>query len=236
MNTAPLPKSVHPNTPSPSLWPMYFTLVGIGFICAVIIVTVFETTYPVIEENKKQALHDAILQILPKTHSIMTFERDANNHFVKSDSDTNKRAVIYASYDEHNQLLGFAIPAQGMGYQDTIQFLYGYQPQYHVAEQRIEGFVVLQSRETPGLGSKIGSDPRFLKNFSGLTVRLTEDQQSIAQPLILVKKGKKTKPWHIDAVTGATVSSQAVVKIMNQSLQTWGPLISQRMEDFSLAR
>ncbi len=76
--------------------------------------------------------------------------------------------IVYAAYDAEGKLVGVAIAAAGMGYQDTIRLLYGYSPD----KDAIVGFQVLESRETPGLGDRIGSDPDFLANFAALSVKL----------------------------------------------------------------
>ena len=45
-----------------------------------------------------------------------------------------------------------------MGYQDVIRVLYG----YSFAEEAVVGIRVLESKETPGLGTRIETDPDFL--------------------------------------------------------------------------
>jgi electron transport complex protein RnfG len=71
---------------------------------------------------------------------------------------------------------------------------------------------VLESRETPGLGDKIYKDADFVASFDGLAV----DPEIRA-----VKKGKKAASNEIDAITGATISSKAVVRIMNEANARW---------------
>ena len=60
------------------------------------------------------------------------------------------------------KLIGVAVEAMGQGYADTIHFLYGYDP----INQRIIGFKVLESKETPGIGSRIETDKRFFFFFN----------------------------------------------------------------------
>ena len=49
-------------TTPPSTWHMYRAMVGIGLLCGVLIVAVFELTRPVIERNKAEALQRAQMQ------------------------------------------------------------------------------------------------------------------------------------------------------------------------------
>jgi electron transport complex protein RnfG len=204
-------------------WPMYRTLVGIGLICALVIVTVFEVTFPIIKVNKQRALETAIYQVLPETKSFAAYTLDRDNNLQKApNSGTHD---IFACFDVNQSLIGFAIPAQGMGYQDTIGLLYG----YATRSRTIQGLVVLQSRETPGLGNKIESNA-FLQNFNGIELDLTSAGNQRQHPLELIKNTPKTHSRQIDAITGATVSSQAVVTILNRSLSFWLPIVARQQE------
>jgi len=75
---------------------------------------------------------------------------------------------------------------------------------------------VLESRETPGLGDKIIYDEQFHENFVELAVEPT---------IVGVKRGEKTNPNEVDTITGATISSNAVIAILNGSSQKWLPLL-----------
>jgi len=75
----------------------------------------------------------------------------------------------------------------------------------------------LESKETPGLGDKIDKDPLFLKNFEALDVKLSSPKLNIINDIEVVKRGSKQHPWQIDAITGATISSKAIGKILQES-------------------
>ena len=108
-----------------------------------------------------------------------------------------------------------------MGYQDTIELIYGYDP----GQQQLVGFQVLQSRETPGLGDRIASYPPFLQNFKALDVTLDSELTGLLQPLVVVKEGTKTAAWQLDGITGATVSSDAVARIVQVSASRLLPIV-----------
>ena len=78
---------------------------------------------------------------------------------------------------------------------------------------------VLGNRETPGLGSKIATDNGFISQFQGL---------SLDHPIEVVKPGRGEHPWQIDAITGATISSEAVARVINQSVS---PHLSQQLQE-----
>ncbi len=76
---------------------------------------------------------------------------------------------------------------------------------------------VMQSTETPGLGDGIIKDELFLANFEALVV----------EPSIIgVKRGEKTEPFQVDTITGATISSNAVINILNTSMERWLPYLA----------
>jgi electron transport complex protein RnfG len=88
---------------------------------------------------------------------------------------------------------------------------------------------VLESKETPGLGDKIGKDPAFLANFDALDVTLGDDRQALRHAIEVVKAGAKQQPWQIDAITGATISSKAVGRMLGESGRAWLPIIQRNL-------
>jgi len=212
-------------------WHMYRALVGIGTICGLIIVSVYLSTKPVIDFNRAAALEQAIFSVLPDTVEKRTYQYNTDGHFTLQTpitSTVEKRPLVHATYDKNHQLTGFALTAEGMGFQDTIELIYGYVPD----KNAVVGFRVLASRETPGLGSKIESDKQFLENFKQLDVSLNVDHSALAHAVETVKSGKKTQPWQIDTITGATISSKAVGSILHHSTSKWIPLLRNNIEDF----
>lgn len=210
-------------------WPMIRAMVGIGLVCGVAIVLAFRGTLPVIERNRAEALQQAILQVLPAAATSTPFALGEGGGFTPLTGKPGAARVIHAGYDGEGRLIGFAIEAAGMGYQDTIRVLYGYDPE----RQAIVGFRVLESRETPGLGDKIDTDPAFLANFEALDVSLAENGTALVHPITSVANGKKTSPWEVDAITGATVSSKAVAKLLQESAAFWMPKVRPRLDDFA---
>ena len=211
-----------------SSFKMLRAMVGIGLFCALAIVLTFQGTLPRIERLKAEALEKAVFQVIPGMVTKKTFRLGENGHFTKVDGKTKDGRLVFAGYDEKGELLGFAVPASGMGFADMIQILYGYNPE----KQTVVGFYVLESKETPGLGDKIQSAPGFLANFEALDVSLKEDGSALKNTVVTVKHGNKKNPWEVDGITGATISSRAVGKIMGASTAQWMPLIFKNKEIF----
>jgi len=211
-------------------WQMYQSLVGAGLLCAILIVSVFTITAPVIKRNKEEALQRALFSILPQVQTYKAFVRNQHGRFVIRDDETAPGQVVYVGYHQDNKIAGIAVPANGMGYQDTIELLYAYEP----TRQAIVGLVILSNRETPGLGSKIESDAVFHNNFKQLDVALTANQSSLLHDIETVKSGTKTNAWEIDGISGATISSKAVGTIVQKNAAVLIPAVAQRVKDFTI--
>jgi electron transport complex protein RnfG len=206
---------------------MYRAMVGVGVACGLLIVGVFQATRPVIERNKAEALKSAIFHVLPDASSSKTYAYQQTDGFSVMAGDDSGAARVHAGYDGEGELVGVAVEAEGMGYQDVIRLIYG----YSFAEDAIIGIQVLESKETPGLGDKIETDPDFLENFERLDVSLSEDGSALAHSITAVRHGEKEHPWEVDGITGATISSEAIASILNRSAQSWAPRIQGSLRD-----
>ena len=205
---------------------MLRAMVGIGVLCALLIVLTYEGTLPRVERLRAEALQRAIFRVVPGITETKVFTWQ-NGEFIPAEE--GGEPVIYAGYSELGEFKGVAIEASGQGYADIIRILYGYDPE----KQAVVGFYVLESKETPGLGDKIEKDESFLSNFISLDVSLTEDLQGLMNEVIPVKSGEKQNPWEVDGITGATISSRAIGNIIHESMQVWAPRIYQNKDYFN---
>ena len=208
---------------------MYRALVCVGVACALVIVVVYEVTKPIIRSNKLAFRSQAIMKVLPLAKKSAAFRLTEEGSFEAASVESDEANLIFAGYDDNNVLVGLAIEAQAMGYQDTIRLLYG----YSFEAQAVIGIRVLDSLETPGLGDQIETDPQFLRNFEKLDVRVTASGDKLANPIEFVKPGQKNADWQIDGISGATISSRATAKMLSESTAQWIPRIRARQSDFS---
>jgi electron transport complex protein RnfG len=193
----------------PSALRLVLTLTIAGLISGLAIVGIFEATLPTITANKARELREAVLKVLPGVSNMQKLVYQ-EGELLPSRAQKQDAPTIYAGYDSEGRFIGYALPGEGSGFQDTIRILFGYLPD----KRMIVGMQVLESRETPGLGDKIYKDTAFVANFRELAV---EPQ------VVTVKKGKKSAPNEIEAITGATISSKAIVRIINNTLAQWRP-------------
>jgi electron transport complex protein RnfG len=195
----------------PSSARLIATLGIAGLLSGLIIVAVYEATLPSIQAYQARVLREAVFKVLPGTSTIerMVYQGDG---LAPKEEEAKDEEALFAGYDEEGRLVGYAIPGAGPGFQDVIRLLYGYLPD----SRKVSGMEILESRETPGLGDKIYKDAAFVANFDAL---------SIDPEILTVKKGTKSAPNEVDAITGATISSKAVVRIINEANAIWLPRI-----------
>jgi electron transport complex protein RnfG len=192
---------------APGSMRLVLTLAIAGLISGIAIIGIYETTLPTITANKARELREAVFKVLPDVSQLQALV-NRDGELIAVEKPAKDEPVVYGGYDDQGEFVGYAIPAAGPGFQDTIALLYGYRPD----EKIVVGMEVLESRETPGLGDKIYKDPVFVGGFSAL---------SVEPEIVAVKKGTQSQPNEIDAITGATISSKAVVRIINETHEEW---------------
>lgn len=200
---------------------MIITLSLVSAVSGFLVVFAYQFTKPIIEENKRIAIEQAVLQVIPGATSykplILT-----SNALVEASKDVSVEGKnVYAAYDNQGKFLGIATKGAAQGYADIIDIIYGYKPSC----QCITGIKVIKLAETPGLGDKIITDKNFVANFDALDVSLDSSNKALANTVVAVKHGSKHKPWEVDAISGATISSKAVARAINNSAQIFIPQI-----------
>ena len=194
-------------------WRLLATLGGAGALAGFLIVFVYAGTLPAITAHKAAVLQQAIQEVLnaPDRYDTLYVHDGALARQPPAGTDPNKVEQIYLGYDENGRPVGFAIAAGEPGFQDIVRIIFGYDP----TTRTLLGMKVLESKETPGLGDKIEKDSTFVVQFNGA-----------APPLVGVKIGRNSgSDSEIDMITGATISSRTVIKIINNALQRLRPMI-----------
>ena len=117
--------------------------------------------------------------------------------------------TIFRAVDPDGKLAGWVVPGQGQGFADTIELLIG----LDVEARTITGLYVLAQKETPGFGNRITKD-WWLAQFTG---------QAAGKPL--TPTHTLAKPGEIQALTGATISSESVCWIVNETMADWAEVL-----------
>ncbi|MFH1852191.1 MAG: RnfABCDGE type electron transport complex subunit G [Candidatus Neomarinimicrobiota bacterium] len=146
-------------------------------------------TAPRIEANRLKVLKQAISRVLP------AYER-------YDEVQVREDITLYVGKDAADNTVGVAFKAKGNGFSPDLTLMVGITPNFG----ELTGIEVLEQTETPGLGNKIEED-WFKGQFKGL---ITD-----AQKAQVVKNVKPADPTRgIQAISGATISSKAVVDII----------------------
>jgi len=207
---------------------MIKTLGLVSAICGLIIVGAYQLTFDAVADNKRVATERAVFKVIPAAKSIAEFVALPTGGVAKVGAGETPAGAVkfFAAYDGDGQLAGIAAEGGAKGYADTVRIMFGYQPEC----QCVVGIGVVSMRETPGIGDKILTDKDFLANFTELDAKLNAELKALANEVKTVKHGSKTNPWQIDAISGATITSRAVGKAINDSAQVLLPKIVPALE------
>jgi len=171
---------------------MLIVLTGVMVLSGLVLATTYSQLSPRIEENRIAALNASLAALF--SGADLTFETLASND-----------PTIYRGVTASGDLYGYAVRLQTQGYGGTITMLVGLSPDL----EQITGIEVVEQLETPGLGGRI-TEPKFQEQFAGLKT---------SEPISYVKNVKPDPSANeIQAISGATITSRAVVGGINNAL------------------
>jgi Na+-translocating ferredoxin:NAD+ oxidoreductase subunit G len=166
---------------------MIAALTILGILAGGLLAYVNGWSSPLIAENERKETERAIFLVIPEGKS---YERIQNAGF-----------EVYKVFDESKSLSGYSLVYDGNGFQGKIKIMAGLNNNL----EKITSIEILSQVETPGLGTKITEEP-FKGQFNHL----------ITSPSINWVKGTPaSKENEIQTITGATITSKAVVDILN---------------------
>jgi len=100
--------------------------------------------------------------------------------------------VYYRALDLNEKFIGIAFKASAKGYSSLVQTMAGY-----TCDGKITAIKILSQNETPGLGAQV-AEPHFTEQFRNKNI------EALSQ---------------VQAITGATISSRAVIDAVRQRAQ-----------------
>ncbi len=105
---------------------------------------------------------------------------------------------LYQGLDESGSIVGTALEHEGKGFQGAIKLMIG----MDLKEEKLLKIKILDQLDTPGLGARISED-EFKDQFKGKNF----SDEFVAKA-------------DVDAIAGATISSQAVSDILKNAIKT----------------
>ncbi|ACL70182.1 RnfABCDGE type electron transport complex subunit G [Halothermothrix orenii] len=110
--------------------------------------------------------------------------------------------TFYEGYS-NGSMVGIALETSGGGFQGIITLMLGADP----VSGKIYGIKVLNHQETPGLGANITGED-FEKNFRD---KPFGEYSVVKRPV--------SNPYEVEAISGATISSQKVTNIVEKAVK-----------------
>ena len=200
-------------------WKLMTLMTAAGAIAGLLIVTAYEVTLPRIEYHRGEVERAAVQEVLKAPHSFDTLYLYQGALVKRLPTGTSTKGLekLYLGRDATGKRIGFALSATENGFQDPVTVMFG----YDAAARTVIAMKVIANKETPGLGNKIESDSAFISGFVG-----------VAAPVNGVKKDRgKSAPNDVVMITGATISSRAVIRIINDAIARWQPLMDAYHEE-----
>lgn len=200
-------------------WKLLAMMTGGGAIAGFLIVTAYQLTLPKIEQHQGEVMQAAIQEVLkaPPSYDTLYLVAGALVKALPNGAQPKKLEKVYLGHDAAGKRVGFAISAAENGFQDLVTLMFG----YDAAAHKLIAMKVIGNKETPGLGNKIETDSAFVNGFVNAVA-----------PVTGVKKDRgKSTPNDVVMITGATISSRAVIRIINNAIARWQPLLDAYHEE-----
>jgi electron transport complex protein RnfG len=200
-----------PAPPEVSSLRLVLTLGIAGMLAGLLLVVVDGLTAPAIAAYKKKLQEEAATEVLGGATRLEKLALvDGQLQLLGAAEAAPLGAeVAFRGFDEADQLVGYALPGGKFGYADVIELMVGYAP----TTDTVLGMKVLGNKETPGLGDGIIKNEAYTGQFPGRSL-----------PLVPTK-GTASGPGDVDTITGATISSKAVVLGINDAIERFRPAI-----------
>lgn len=177
---------------------LVLVLTLICVVAAGILAWVDSYTAPRIAAGAEETLKQSLTQSLPGTNR---FEPDASILKEIQAKFPNITAVYRGFSNE--QIQGFVILLGSQGYSSTLQMMVGIK-----SSGDLERVIVLSQTETPGLGTNV-VEPEFI------------DQPAIRNAKAGTKLDVTKDGGDVQALTGATITSRAALKGINQAMEAF---------------
>ena len=195
---------------------LLFTLAFFGALGGGILAYTYQKTLDPIRKFAGEKVEVAVREVLgaPARLDTLFLVGDKLSRTLPAGVDVLDATKVFIGFDAKDARIGVAVEEVAPGFANDVRLMVGFNP----TTGALTGFKVLSQTETPGLGDKIEKDSTFAKRFTG----------KIVNPL----KGTKnatTDPSTVQTITGATISSKAVLKVINKAVETWKP----RLEAFA---
>lgn len=172
--------------------------VSLTVICLIITALLAGTNALTKDTIEKQAIENAEASrsvVLPDAKS---FEEESKNE-----------QIFFKGLDENGDIVGYTFTTKAKGYGGDIEVMTGIS---HTTNA-VSGVVILSQNETPGLGANAVNES-FTNQYL----------QNLEFDNFLVVKNQPPNSGEIQALTGSTITSQAVTDAVNEALSIYNQI------------
>ena len=196
-------------------WQLLLTLTVAGALAGLAVVLLYDWTRPRVEAHKAGVLREAIEEVLhaPRRADTLWLTNGKLSGNAPTGEGAKKAERVYLGFDAAGALTGYAIQVIEPGFADPITLLIG----YDAARHELLGMRVLESKETPGIADKV-VQPVFTAQFRGRVAPLTGIKRDESAKMATDRSA-------VVMITGATISSRAVLRGINKTIAHWQPYL-----------
>ncbi len=176
-------------------------LIVASFFFGLLIAVTNAALSPRIEQKKINKRNRLVGILLPGAKNYIRVDAEIE---IKSLQGKKEKIEVFRAMSEAGECVGWSFNTAGSGFADKIELVVAVDKDF----AKLAGFDVLVSNETPGFGDQIKYD-YYKDQFKGAP----------AERLKLIPLGDSKKiDAEIVAISGATISSEAVVEIISNSI------------------
>jgi len=200
----------------PVVFMLILTVIFVGILAAF-----YRASEKGIEQYKQQTYKLQILSLFADTLSVLTgiekaeltdpvrvqenYEKYIREVNISSDQIKTVSSRYFTASIMQDNVLGYCFDIKGSGLWGTMRGLMAVTPDF----SKIINFVIYDQMETPGLGSRVTED-WFKQQFAGKSLI----SGNAVEDFSLVQEDATANAAEIRQVTGATITSSAVLKII----------------------
>jgi len=181
-------------------------------------------TQPIVERNEKLFEQKAMVELfglgdvdaLTEQQIVDLYEQRILPVVTTTDPQTGQEFEVYRAFGDDGRLIGQAFSITGTGFWARIDGYLAVNPDM----TRIIGITFLQHQETPGLGGRI-TERAWREEFAGLDFTPGPGGQAIHIGGDAPEPGSQRFGRHVDAISGATGTSSAVERFLNEQIEAF---------------
>ena len=191
-----------------NLYTIIFSAI-VGILCASVLAGWGSFTRSYREANRKAERVRNIMRVLGVSYPETATARELLDVFNEKLEEREADGLTYYAYTGAEDGTPVAVPFTGSGVWGPIKAVLALEPDHRT----IRGIAFYEQEETPGLGAKIATT-EFTSRFKG---------KMIASPdkagMQITPPGQAGGPRQVDGITGATMTSDRVEKMLNDVIE-----------------